>query len=212
MRMKEEIEVVLVEYKALREEVIKTMESRNAILRFGLVVLGTLFAAGGFAGSRGGDYPALSGVLLICVIPCVAVCTLRLWVGEYGRMQRAGAFLGILEAKINTMAGAEPLLVWETYLSAAGKHMRYPYSTVVFLLLFISLFSVVAGIVVVSPSMIPLKISVVPGVLVCACSFTFAGEARRRIRHYRENVHLVRPEEIEYRRLAADGNSTDRIV
>ena len=54
------------------------------------------------------------------------------WLGEYERMQRAGAFIVNLEKRINSIAGEE-LLTWETNLHKGKKHMKYHYhSTLLF--------------------------------------------------------------------------------
>jgi hypothetical protein len=190
------VEVVLVEYKTLRDEVVVTMSNRSAILRSGLIAIGTIFAAGGIAGRSVDERSILPGVLLMFVVPCVAICTLRLWVAEYGRMHRAGAFLGILEAKINTMAGEKPLLVWEAFLAGQGRHMTYP-STIVVLFTFISVFSAGAGIFVVSPTLT----WVLVGLAVDMCALAFGVRAHHSMRDYRTKEHLLRPEDIKYRKL-----------
>jgi hypothetical protein len=209
------IEVVLVEYKALREEVVATMNNRSAILRSGLIAVGTIFAAGGIAGQSGDKNSALSAALLIYAAPCVAICILSIWVGEYCRMQRAGAFLGLLEAKINSMAGEQPLLVWETYLSKNAEHMTDPYAAVVFLLGSISVFSAVAGIFVASAGVdLPGDEStstwllVMSGVSVSICSLVYAIRLWGRIKYYRTDKHLVHPKRIGCHKIAVSNDGT----
>ncbi len=157
MDAEKKIETVLAEYKSLRDEVIASMNNRHTILNYGLLGLAALFAACVAGTGLTGD-AILRVAILMFGIPCIAGCILELWYGEYRRMQRAGAFLCTVEARINSMANDE-LLTWEMSLRGIQKgeakaregaltsgHMVSPYVAVPILVFVFSCASVVTAI------------------------------------------------------------------
>lgn len=102
-------EVLLLEYKTLRDEVHVTMDNRNQVLSFGMVAIGLVI---GGALSFEEKAPQATMWALSAVVPLLAVFVLALWLAERARMMRASKHLVEVEAKINTIFG-EPLLTWE---------------------------------------------------------------------------------------------------
>jgi fatty acid desaturase len=124
-------EILLKEYESLRAEILNAMANRNTILTFGLATIGILFT--GAVSLTPSNLPV---IILMIVVPLVCAYISMIWVGEYKRMQRAGAFIVGIEKKINEMAGDE-LLTWETFLRKNNdRHRKFPYySTIIFLVL-----------------------------------------------------------------------------
>lgn len=138
------VEIMLEEYKTLRQESLNAMNNRNTILSFGLATIGAVFA-GSIVAYTDSAYPLISSLALILVIPAISSFILLMWLGEYERMQRAGKFLVELEGKINKEA-SKKLLTWETQLRYKKSHMKYPYYATVVLLIVISSVSLVLGV------------------------------------------------------------------
>lgn len=114
--MKSSEEIILEEWKSLRDESIRSMTHRNTIISFGIGALGALF----FTGANFYNNPSLVSKFLsfgifYYLIPFLSVMTVVLWLGEAERMSRAGARMKSLEEKINNIYNDE-VLGWETYL------------------------------------------------------------------------------------------------
>jgi hypothetical protein len=139
------IEILLKEYDTLRQEIIATISSRSSILSFGVGTIGVLLTAGMATGSLSGG-SLVAGLILILLVPAMTNFILFMWLGEYERMQRAGRFLAELEGKINKETQPN-LLTWETNLRKKRQHMDYPYTNTILLLIVISFFSMIAGLV-----------------------------------------------------------------
>lgn len=141
------VEIMLEEYKTLRQESLNAMSNRNIILSFGLASISAVFTGSIIAHASTSDIHSSILILrfaFILVIPAISCIVLLMWLGEYERMQRAGKFLAKLELKINTEASRE-LLSWEKYLRERKLHMKYPYYATVVLLTGISGISLVLG-------------------------------------------------------------------
>jgi len=109
-------EIILEEWKSLRDESIRSMTHRNTIISFGIGALGALFFTGAnFYNNSSFISKLLSFGIFYYLIPFLSVMTVVLWLGEAERMSRAGARMKSLEEKINTAYGDE-VLGWETYL------------------------------------------------------------------------------------------------
>jgi hypothetical protein len=139
----EPVQVLLEEYKTLRQEILTAMSNRNSILSFGQASIGAVFTAS-IISYKTTSYSLLSSLSLIFVVPTVVSFVLFMWIGEYQRMQRAGKFLVELEERINGEC-KQMLLSWETSLRSKRLHMKYPYNTTVMLLTLISVVSVIVG-------------------------------------------------------------------
>lgn len=136
------VELLLEEYKALRQEVVAAMSNRIATLTFGLASIGAILAASILTTKSG----VLPGVMLALLVPTIAILVLFMWLGEYERMQRAGTFLMEIEARINREEQRR-LLTWESHLRFTGSHMKSPYKATVSLLLLIGLISSIVGLI-----------------------------------------------------------------
>jgi hypothetical protein len=139
----ESVQVLLEEYKTLRQEILTAMANRNSILSFGQASIGAIFTAS-IVTYKTANYSVFSSLSLIFLIPTVVSFILFMWIGEYQRMQRAGKFLAQLEERINDES-KQILLSWETSLRTNRLHMKYPYDTTVLLLTLISTVSVLIG-------------------------------------------------------------------
>jgi uncharacterized membrane protein len=107
----ERCDLLLEEYKTLRQEIHVSMQNRNQILAFGLASMSALLA-GAFLGKT----DVQDHVPIIAMgtfgVPVAALFTLYLWCAEYVRMTRAGRHLATLERRINEEVYAS-MLVWE---------------------------------------------------------------------------------------------------
>ena len=146
------VDILLEEYKTLRQESLTAMNNRNRVLSFGLAAIGAI-VTGGIYVYDSVDHLSISCLVFIIVIPAITSFILLMWLGEYERMQRAGKFLVELEGRINKEA-RETLLTWETKLREDQSHMKYPYHATVLLLIGISGISLVCGLVVAELSMV----------------------------------------------------------
>jgi len=144
------LDVLLKEYQAIREEVITTMRSRITILSSGLISISIALAAS-VASYSSNSVSTLPSLILISIIPAITSFVLFVWLGEYQRMQRAGKYLVSLENKINGEA-TKQLLSWETQLREQHRHMRYPYNTTALLLILISIVSLLIGVFTLQPT------------------------------------------------------------
>jgi hypothetical protein len=131
------IAVIMDEYRALRDEVIQTKASRNAILSLGFATLGVfvlataqlLIGSGALLQLTAGQRPLSSAsslpfCMLTFVIPGWCLLLLVLSLAEEERMKRVGRYLKQLEADLNRMAGAV-LLNWEHWLVQRRRHLGY---------------------------------------------------------------------------------------
>lgn len=158
------IEIMLEEYKTLRQESLDAMKNRNTILSFGLAAIGALFT-GSIVAYKTDIHLLITNVALIVMIPAVSYIVLAMWLGEYERSQRAGKFLVGLECRINTEA-SRTLLTWETRLRKKRSHMKYPYHAAVVLPIGISAASQVTGLITADFSAIQTWSAVVAAALI----------------------------------------------
>jgi len=180
MEMKE---LIFEDYKILREESIQSMRNRNAILTFGLGVLGVIFHAGISSFSAGAkDSYWLSFFIFYIGIPTLSLLILTLWFGEAARMSRVGVYLMERENLINLLSGSalkslkvdpagekdhpvhfDKVVFWENYIresidSSFGKtrQLIFPYKAVIALFLGVSVISIIVSI------LFPLRLLILP--------------------------------------------------
>ncbi len=141
-------EILLKEYETLRNESQNSMSNRNQILSFGLAAI-ALIIMGSVSVFNNTEFRTADLTIpsfnLIVIIPIICALILLMWLGEFERMRRVGAFIANLEKRINELA-SKKLLSWETLLLQEKKHMSYPYYAVLILLLILSIFSQFMGI------------------------------------------------------------------
>ncbi|MGD2247152.1 MAG: hypothetical protein PVF58_02015 [Candidatus Methanofastidiosia archaeon] len=137
------VEIMLEEYKTLRQESLNAMNNRNTILSFGVAAIGAVFTGSIIAYGTNNCSHILSYAFIL-VIPAISIFILFMWFGEYERMQRVGKFLARIEKRINCEESKE-LLTWETNLRESKLHMKSPYYATIALLITISYISLGAG-------------------------------------------------------------------
>ncbi len=164
------IEILIEDYKLLREESLQSMKNRNAILTFGLATLGFVIHAGvsSFtAGNQSGYW--FSFFIFYLGLPLVSLLILILWVGEAARMSRTGIYMKEREVLVNLLSGSiidkyknnvnfendfpkhyDKVLYWENYIrEKIGKkktrQLKFPYLAVLFLFFGISLGSIIVS-------------------------------------------------------------------
>lgn len=130
-------DLVLAEYATLREEVFRSYDYAQSIVKFSLATYGAIFAAGLLAAeaASGATSPrtfvgwaalTVFGLVLPGVM-CVGTWT---WLGELTRAERAGAYLRALERNLRanptlTDALGFPPLSWETFIHK-GRDEKAP--------------------------------------------------------------------------------------
>lgn len=108
------IEVVMEEYKTLREEILTSMQMQQSILSLGGATVGIALSSA-FATWEKSPLPEF---LFLVMVPTLTYLIVLVWLGEVGRMFRAGYFLSELEGKVNReFSGKGLALSWETWLS-----------------------------------------------------------------------------------------------
>lgn len=98
------LDIALEEYKALRAEILTTMQTQQSTLTIGTAALG-IIAAGAF---NLWDEPFVATILFLGVAPFLSMLVLTIWIGEVTRMMRAGSYLQQFEATIHTAVPALP--------------------------------------------------------------------------------------------------------
>ncbi len=108
------LEVVMEEYKNLRKESLTSMQMQQSILSLGAATVGVALSSA-FATW---DRSPLPEFLFLFLVPILIYLIVLVWLGEVGRMFRAGHFLSKLEEKVNREFSEKGLaLSWETWLS-----------------------------------------------------------------------------------------------
>lgn len=107
-------ELALEEYRALRAEIVATMQTQDGGLRLGVAAIGVVSAAG----FNVWDDTAAAALIFLAVIPFVSAVVLTVWMGEVSRMMRAGSHIHRLERCIHEMTPGlpDPIMTWETRL------------------------------------------------------------------------------------------------
>lgn len=140
------IEVVIEEYKTLREESLTAMQLQQAVLRYGVAIVGLLTVTAFHLWSD----RLLSGAVLFVFVPLVSYLILIIWMGEVARMMRVGWFLRELEDKINKhFPNNKPALTWENFLRDKSGHqtpqLNWNYFGIIGLFLSIPVATIILG-------------------------------------------------------------------
>jgi hypothetical protein len=146
------VELALEEYKALRAEVLTTMQTQQGTLTFGTAAVGIL-AAGGFNVWK--DELAATLVFLLA-LPLLSKLVVVIWMGEVVRMMRAGRHLQELEVRFASaypeVLELGPVMRWETSLRDPEaqllwrRHYEWNYAAIVLLFWLIAVTSVGLGV------------------------------------------------------------------
>lgn len=116
--------VVMEEYKTLREESLASMKMQQSILSFGTATIGIVISAGFAAWNK----TPLPEIIFMFLIPTVIYLVILIWLGEVGRMFRAGSFLDRIEEKVNRQfTDKEEALSWENWLATGEWAGRKPH-------------------------------------------------------------------------------------
>jgi hypothetical protein len=107
-------DLALEEYRALRDEIVATMQTQDGGLRLGVAAIGVVSAAG----FNVWDDTAASASIFLSVVPFVSAVVLTVWMGEVSRMMRAGRHIRRIEQFIHEQDPAlpDPVMTWETKL------------------------------------------------------------------------------------------------
>lgn len=143
------IEVVMEEYKTLRQESLTAITTQQSVLRYGLAITGILLASA----IKSWNDRVLCGSLTLVFIPITCYLVLIIWMGEVGRMMRAGQHILKIERKVNftfrDQGHKYPALSWESYLrkqkNGATPQLNWSYLAILGLFLFFAVSSVVLG-------------------------------------------------------------------
>lgn len=119
---KKMLDILMEEYKTLRQESLGTIRLRIQIISFGLAIVILLFGVP-FATKLSINIVALN-FLYSVIIPLICTIIVDLWLGELYRMDRAGNFMYIQEIRLNETIkesgllneSNKHLLSWEGYL------------------------------------------------------------------------------------------------
>jgi hypothetical protein len=117
-----QVEVMLEEYRTLRQEVFTSMGTQQSILSFGTAALGILLA--GAFNVFGEPLPA--ALIFLLFVPLVSHLILVLWMTEVVRMLRAGYFLARVERKVDDLMESKELLSWERWAHARATAEEDP--------------------------------------------------------------------------------------
>ena len=107
----------LSEYAAIRGEIVAAISAQHSVFSYGIAAVGllTAVAIGTTNGETGASQNAqiLVTFILLVLNPVLLVVILVLWTSEVLRMERAGAYLLVLESVINSKMGSIVPMAWE---------------------------------------------------------------------------------------------------
>lgn len=106
----------LEQYRALREEVLRSMEDGNQIMGFGLAAVGLVVSAGASVEDR-----LLAILIFGLLLPALSGLILSLWFAAQERLARASHFLTGVEARVKQALGTTGSVSWEEWLRAPGR-------------------------------------------------------------------------------------------
>ncbi|HEY3687788.1 MAG TPA: hypothetical protein VGL93_32425 [Streptosporangiaceae bacterium] len=122
---------LLAEHASLRQESVQAIANRIAVMNFTFGALAVVIAAL----LAGAVDRTVAGLIALLFVPQMAKAGLLIWLGEYNRSMRAGAWLARIESQVNRLIGTDGTLTWETSLISRSSHMDYPYvATAAFIL------------------------------------------------------------------------------
>jgi hypothetical protein len=140
------IEIVMEEYKAIKNEINTSIINLQTILNFGLAAIGVLILAGATLISQ----HEITSILFLLIIPIISYFILIIWLGELERLTRAGYAIRTIEKKINNYLGKEAL-IWEGWMRGVNSPerknimLKSNYSIVIFMFDFLALASCLIG-------------------------------------------------------------------
>ena len=122
---------LLAEHASLRQETVQAIANRIAVMNFTFGALAVVIAAL----LAGQVDRTIAGLIALLFVPQMAKAGLLIWLGEYHRSMRAGAWLAHVESQVNRLVADPATLSWESSLIARSSHMDFPYvATAAFIL------------------------------------------------------------------------------
>lgn len=131
------LDVVLDEYRSLRQESLQAIDRQHRVLALGTATSGVLLGVG----VRAASGSLVAAILLNVLMPLLGAFVVLLWLGEFERMVRAGAHIAQLESRVASRFPAEPPpLTWETALREGDddrRRIRRLYPTIFAVIVFV---------------------------------------------------------------------------
>lgn len=115
----ERVEFDLEEYRALRAEIIQSMDDGNNIFAFGLAAVGLVLGAG-----LSYKDTFLGFLVLGFFLPILSALVLSMWFAALERIARASHYLSGAEVRIKSVFGDIGSVSWEAWLRARKPNGR----------------------------------------------------------------------------------------
>ena len=115
----ERVEFDLEEYRALRAEIIQSMDDGNKIVAFGLAAVGLVLGAG-----LSYKDTLLGFLVLGFFLPILSALVLSMWFAAQERIARASHYLSGTEVRIKSVFGDIGSVSWEAWLRAGKPNGR----------------------------------------------------------------------------------------
>lgn len=145
------LELALAEYKALRDEILTTMETQQGTLRFGTAAL-SILAVGSL---NVWEDELVTTLAFLFAVPFLSKLVITIWMGEVTRMMRAGDHLVGVESRFQELYPEmpEPMMRWETRLrdrhsptTRWKQHYEWNYLAIILMFWTIALASMALGV------------------------------------------------------------------
>ncbi|MEI7661334.1 MAG: hypothetical protein WCK34_04020 [Bacteroidota bacterium] len=139
-------ELVMEEYRAIKQEIAITLTNMQTVLNFGLATIGVLILAAATIISQ----IEITGIIFLFVVPIVSYFIVIIWIGELERITRAGFVIRSIEKKVNKFFSDEAL-IWEGWMRGVydkkkkSKWLSSNYTSIIFLFNLISILSIAIG-------------------------------------------------------------------
>lgn len=149
------IEVSMIEYQTLRDEILLSFENQQQILNYGIASIGIAI---GFGASKWEEMLIVDALLLV-IIPLLSHLITIIWNGEINRISRAGRFISDKEKSLNEyfLANGETEikpLNWENWLriektenSKKNFKTKWNYYAIIAMIFSLNITSVTIGLV-----------------------------------------------------------------
>lgn len=136
---------VMEEYKTLRQESLSAIDRQERVLASGTAVSGVVLGLG----ARASPGSSVSVVLLLVLAPGLGWLITIMWLGEVERMVRAGAYVSLIEQRVNKeLGGGDAALGWESFLrreAPGGRRILWVYRAVFGILWLVAVAAAVVG-------------------------------------------------------------------
>ncbi len=120
----DKLDVMMEEYKALRDEVVKTPSQRIQIFSLGMASAAVV-VAGAVNAIAVGHARLLPGLVLLLMVPLICWAALHSWMSEATRGRRASFYLRGIERRVNDILTARALGWEEDLRKSRDTQMMY---------------------------------------------------------------------------------------